>query len=354
MTSTTTGTITRVDPRSDPLWARLAGSCPGNVFTSPPWLRAVCGTYGFTPEARIVHADDGEPAAGVAFVDLDDVRGRRRTSLPFCDRADPLVRDPYAWPALARDVARDAAHDGVPWTLRRVAGELGDGWVLRETGRQALHTTPLDGDLDELHARLHPGARRNLRAAAAHGVTVRASSTPEAVRVVHAMHAELRRGKYRMLAPPLSFFENVRAEFAGDDAVVVLTAVADGTPIAAGLFLIWRDTLYYKVGASDPAGLRARPNDALFWAAVEWAVGRGLREIDWGVSDLDQPGLIAYKRKWASAEEQVVRLSPAGPARPATSGADQLLHGLTDLLTRHDVPHDVTVQAGALLYRYFG
>ncbi|MDQ4102913.1 MAG: hypothetical protein M3186_04105, partial [Actinomycetota bacterium] len=111
--------------------------------------------------------------------------------------------------------------------------------------------------------------------------------------------------------------------------------------------------LYYKFGASLHGHLALRPNDAIFWAGIRWGVQRGARLLDWGLSDLDQPGLIAYKRKWATEERQIVTLRAGGEQARSYPEAGLMLGELTRLFTEDSVPDDVTRQAGALLYRYF-
>ncbi|MDN5914092.1 MAG: GNAT family N-acetyltransferase [Pseudonocardia sp.] len=342
--------VIAVDPRTDARWDRLSRTRLGSLFTSAPWIRAVCDTYGYAPEARIACDAAQEPIAGVAFVDLDDIRGLRRSSLPFSDRADPVILDSRVWAELAGNVAEDS----IPWSMRCVEGtvptaELGP---LTVTSRAALHRTSVESGLDDVRGRLGPAARRNLRAGKAHGVVVRASTDMDAVRQFHAMHVDLRRRKYRMLAQPVTFFERLWQEFEPQGSVVILTAFLDGEPAAGALFLVWQDTLYYKFGASFPDRLWARPNDALFWTAIEWASERELRTIDWGLSDLDQPGLLAYKRKWASIESRIVRLSSTD-SMPTNIEVDRVLSDISALLTCEGVPTEVTERAGSLLYRYF-
>ncbi|MFN2534434.1 MAG: hypothetical protein ABR528_04210, partial [Pseudonocardiaceae bacterium] len=118
-------------------------------------------------------------------------------------------------------------------------------------------------------------------------------------------------------------------------------------------FLTWADTLYYKFGASRHEHLAKRPNDAIFWAGIHWGVQHGAQLVDWGLSDFDQPGLIAYKRKWATEERRIVTLRAGGEHARSDPQAGAMLGGLTELLTGESVPDDVTKKAGALLYRYF-
>ena len=74
-----------------------------------------------------------------------------------------------------------------------------------------------------------------------------------------------------------------------------------------------------------------RPNELLAWESFKLARSRGCRYYDWGVSDLDQPGLVAYKRKLASEERRVtvLRHTPEGFANPQCRRGRPLLGELT-------------------------
>ena len=356
------GTVA-ADPVTDPRWHALATSSafgPGvGLFTAPPWLAAVCGTYGFTARSRIALDAAGRPTGGIAWVDVDDPRGRRLLSLPFSDRADPPVPDTATW-----DLLVDAAgFDDTAFTLRCLADSPAVGGAgLRVAGEAAWHGTPLhDGgaagarlDLDELHRRIHSQSRRNVAAAERAGVRVEVRDDLAAVQVMHGLHVRLRKGKYRLLAQPREFFERIWQEFAADGRCATLLATLDGEVVAAALFLEWNGALYYKFGASVPDRLVARPNDAIYWTGLRLAVERGLDLVDWGLSDLDQPGLVRFKRKWATDEHRLLTLR-SGTPRPGPGSHEfgEALSGLTGLLTDPTVPDEITERAGALLYRYF-
>jgi CelD/BcsL family acetyltransferase involved in cellulose biosynthesis len=281
-------------------------------------------------------------------VHVDDARGSRLLCLPFSDRGDPPVPDLSTWMA----VSRAATSGGPPFVLRCLddSPALADG-RLRVVGDAAWHGTPLDATLDELHGRIAAQARRNLAAAARGRVTVEVRDDLDAVRAMHGLHVRLRKRKYRLLAQPIAFFERIWTELAPGGGCITLLASADGQVIAAALFLEWAGVLYYKFGASVPEHLHLRPNDAIYWAGIRHAAERGLRLVDWGLSDRDQPGLLAYKRKWASVERSLLTLR-AGKAvekRPL----DAELGELTRLLTEESVPDGITERAGAVLYHYF-
>jgi CelD/BcsL family acetyltransferase involved in cellulose biosynthesis len=339
-----------VDPRQDPRWRQLALGPLGSVFTSPPWIDAVCTTYGFTPVAHVRLDWNGAPRAGLAWVAISDIRGDRLSSLPFSDRAEPLTDNPGDWKALVDGVIIEAA----PLTVRcfDTAAPVSDT-RFSQVGDAAWHGTPLGGDLEEIRRRLSQHARRNIGISEREGVRVEARTDRDAVREFHALHVSLRKRKYRLLAQPVELFEHIWGAFALEEAIVTMLAHAGETLIAGAVFLAWGDTVYYKFGASLPEHLALRPNDALFWAGIQWALQRGARLLDWGLSDLDQPGLIAYKRKWASEERRIVTLRAGGEQARRSSEAAAMLGKLTELLTDDSVPDEVTEKAGALLYRYF-
>ena len=110
-----------MDPRTDALWAELASGDGGSLFTSPPWIGAVCDTYGFEPTARVAvdaagrptgrcrlgrrvrHA--GEPAPGPAVLRPGRPDRGRRGRVAARQRR-PAGRRPAVHPALPRGVPR--------------------------------------------------------------------------------------------------------------------------------------------------------------------------------------------------------------------------------------------------------
>ncbi|RZT87878.1 CelD/BcsL family acetyltransferase involved in cellulose biosynthesis [Pseudonocardia sediminis] len=343
-----------VDPRSDPGWARLAMGPRGHLFVSPPWIEAICGTYGFEPHARVRLGDDGRPVGGFAWVGLSDMLGDRTVSLPFSERVDPPVDDLDTW----RAVTDEAFSLGPPVTIRVIDDP--DAVVLRDdrlerVGLAAWHGTPLGVPLEEIGAGISAAARRNLRTSERKNVRVVASEGLDALRSFHELHVALRKNKYGLLAQPVELFERLWAGFAPLDGIVTLLARVDDVVVAGGVYLEWNGTLYHKFGASRTEYRSLCPNNAVTWAAIRWACERGLDGIDWGLSDLDQPGLVGYKRQWASTERRIVTVRSQPVSGPGRDGleARRLLSELSSLFADATVPDEITARAGGLLYRYF-
>ena len=349
MTSTT---VVSVDPRADARWHRLARRDDAHLFISPNWIAATCDTYGFRPEARIALGPDGEPLAGLAWVHLRDMRGERCISLPFCDRADPVGSDPQTWRSMTDDVIADVP--AVPFSIRALEGsviESDDRFV--PVGEAAWHGTVLGDSVEALHSRLSSMARRNIVTAERNGLRIEVRADVEAVRTFHRLHLQLRKHKYQLLAQPIELFDRIWAGFAPTDAIRTVLAYHDDRPIAGAVYIVWNDVLYYKFGASLREHLSLRPNELLMWHAMQFGIERKLRMLDWGLSDLDQPGLVAYKRKWASTERRITSFRTAGGPAEHEVDAGRVLGRLTELLTDERVPDDISQRAGEILYRYF-
>ena len=324
----------------------------GSLFGAPPWISAVADTYGFRISADVLVGANGTPVAGLTHAEVHDLRGGRLSSLPFCDRLDPVVADVEQWNrlidpvlALGLPVELRVLHEGPPMEDRRFAS----------VGELAWHATDLERPEDEIFAGLHPQARQNLRSARRHGVSASFGSTLDDVRAFHDLHRSTRKAKYRLLAQPIEFFEHVWERFAPTGDLAVGLAMHDGAAIAGALYLVWDGVLYYKFGASLADRLSLRPNELLAWESMRLGQRRGCRSLDWGVSDLDQPGLVKYKRKYATEERRVhvLRHTPEDYDIRRRAEADRVLGEVTSLLTAPEVPDAVTQRAGEVLYRYF-
>jgi lipid II:glycine glycyltransferase (peptidoglycan interpeptide bridge formation enzyme) len=68
-----------------------------------------------------------------------------------------------------------------------------------------------------------------------------------------------------------------------------------------------QDALYaYGASVSDRKALRARPNDLLFWRAIRDSCQAGFKNFDFGLTPLENRGLLRYKSQWKARTSLVV------------------------------------------------
>ncbi len=341
--------FSQIDARSAAQWPDFTRHRFGSLFSCPYWISAIAETYGFVINAS-VRTNGGRIEAAIPYCRISDLRGDRIVSLPFSDYCDPLVTDATTWGRLIAPLLAEK----IPISLRCLRSDVPvmDGRFQRKI--PALwHGVDLTKSEEELWAGLHSSARQNVRKAQANGVAVRHGRTVEDMRIFHRMHGKLRKSKYRLLAQPLAFFENIFHEFARTDGVNVLIAERNGEPIAGIVLLDWNGTLYYKFNAS--LDQQYCPNDLLAWHALQYGRQRGMVRFDFGLSDLEQSGLIRYKRKFATDEREISFLQwhPEGHTNPRGDQAAQILSQVTSWLTDATVPDEISRAAGDKLYRFF-
>jgi len=346
------GNLVRVDPRTDPLWRQLLGQVPSSVFHSPEWMQVLSDTYGWKPSAHIVVDEHRRPQAGMPFCRICDILGERIVALPFSDYCDPLVNDRESW----RFLIDQLDSEGHPITVRCLHNELPLGDTRFSLVKQAKwHRLDLRPEPEALWKGMSDSTHRAIRKSEREGLSVRMAQAEPELRAFFEMHLKVRKYKYGLLAQPYSFFQNIWHHFVEPGHGFLLLAIHEHKIVAGDFFLEWKDTLYYKFNASISDDLSHRPNDLLIWQGILEGKNRGLQYLDFGLSDIDQEGLIRYKRKFGSEERTIsfLRHTPDGSPSPVEKEMRALLSKLTNRFTDQLVPDPVTERAGEDLYRLF-
>jgi lipid II:glycine glycyltransferase (peptidoglycan interpeptide bridge formation enzyme) len=147
--------------------------------------------------------------------------------------------------------------------------------------------------VDELFRGFHKDCiQRKIRRAERERLVVEAGRSDALLRKFYHLMLLTRR---RLGLPPHPFlwFRNLVETFG--ENLEISVASKDGQPVGSILTLRFKDTLVYKYGGSDVRYNRLGGMPFLFWRAIRQACSLGLRELDFGRSDLDDAGLIAFK-----------------------------------------------------------
>lgn len=340
-----------VDPASSRRWADLVQATDSVLFHSPPWIRVLQATYGGELSACVVERG-GKPVAGVPWYEADDILGRRRVSLAFSDFSDILGPDP----ADRKRVAEFVGGAGVPWLLRSRGANLPDvGFPVSHSTLFKWQVIDERADEEELWGRTSSSSRWGVRKAERMGVEVRKAANKDELRTWFLLHRRTRKAKHGLLVQPYAFFENIWDTFMARDQGYLLLAIANGRVIGGNLYLLWKDTCYYKFSASEASALAWQPNNLLMWRGMLEARERGCRWLDLGRSNAKQEGLIAFKRGFGAQQADLHALTYQTGREDSLPQQELrgLLQSLTRILVQDQVPDDVTEQAGAMLYRFF-
>src|SRR5579859_3708289 len=344
--------IVHVNAITDPRWHDFVQHQQSSLFHSPDWMRVIQRTYELDIHACMMLDKLGKPIAGIPYSRVHDVKGQRIVSLPFSDYCDPLVNDNNQWDCLINEllgtqqpVHLRCLHNPIPLVDKRF-----------KMRKQAMwHCMDLQADLDTLWDGIHDSARRAYRKAQRNGVTVKIADDEQMLRAFFELHLRVRKNKYHLIAQPYAFFCHIWQEFVEKGNGVLMLAMLGDTIIGGILFLEWQGTLFYKFNASSMAHLAYRPNNLLMWEGIKYAKEKGYTTLDFGLSDLDQPGLLRYKQQFASEYKPIsfLQYRPTETLSLAEQQINDLRPQLPDLFTDQSDPDSVTEKAGDVLYRYF-
>jgi len=340
-----------IDPLVDPRWKELVDRAPGgSIFHHPSWLRLLHATYRYETDACCVSRHDGALDAGLPLALVSSrFTGSRLVALPFSDLCPPLVASDAApgTPAKLAGALRDLADSrGMRLEVR------GSGGVLERAplgARFHHHVLALEEDVDAVQRRfVKSQVLQGVRRAVREGLRADVRTDREALADFYRLHLGTRR-RLGVPTQPRRFILGLERLFKEGLGFVLLVRRED-VPLAAAVFLTYRDVLTYKYGASDARFLRVRPNNLLFMEAIRWGCERGFRALDFGRTHWGHDSLRAFKLAWGP-EERELRYHLLGSAAPVRE--TELGERLLGAVIRRGPPV-VGRAIGEVLYRHAG
>jgi hypothetical protein len=330
----------------DPRWLALVDSDPNATpFHHPAWARLLERCYGYPSFLLAENGPDGTIRAGLPVVEVSNpLRRRRWISVAYADDCPPLGS--FGEPAeMGRRLTEVTAQAGV--SSLEVRAPI-DGQDVHRREDWVGHVLPLGDDADALFQGFDGKTRRNVRHAEKSGLEVRRGEGAAALtESFYRLHVDTRR-RLGVPVQPLRFFRLLWEELLEPGLGFVLLAYAGARPVAAGVFLSWNGNLIYKFGASDYQARHATPNNLLLWHAIRWGVENGHRRLDFGRSEPDQAGLIAFKGGWGARQEPLIYSYVA--QKPPRAEAQRKAALLAPVVRRS--PRWVSRLLGELFYRY--
>lgn len=298
--------VEEIDPLEDLRWPVLVREhARSSIFHTRGWLEALRRTYGFRPTALVTLDSQDEVADALVFCRANSwLTGCRLVSVPFSDHCDPLLRNEDALPVLVARLLESAARSHCKYVELRPAWEL--PWMppdFHKTQAFYLHRLDLRPGASGVFRNFHPDCiQRKIRRAERQNLRVEEGRDRGMVQQFYELLVRTRR-RHGLPPQPIAWFHNLVACLG--DSLCIRLAHHNGGAIAGILTLEHRKTLVYKYGASDERFHNLGGIPCLFWHAIEDAISRGFEIMDMGRSDIDNPGLIAFKDHWGAKAELI-------------------------------------------------
>lgn len=326
-----------------------------SLYHLPDWHEVIDQAYGRPARYLALKGPDGQIRAGLPYAAVGNplLGGRRLVAYPYSDHCDPLIDAPEQLPPLLAAFQERAREHGTDrLEIRGWRCSAIDSAPEPESG-YCNFSLELDEEPDALFKRFHPSCvQRAVRKAERSQVEAIEGDSLEDLQKFYRLHVRTRK---RLGAPvqPWRFFDLLWRRMRPSNRLTLLLARCQGRTAAAMVLLRFRQTLYYKFGASDPRWLRLRPNHLLFWNAIRMAAESGCRSFELGRTAVGNRGLMQFKSRWAASRTPLRYFT-----KPDGSAAFEKLEGgrtaaLASAAIRR-MPPSVLRGLSGMIYRYLG
>jgi hypothetical protein len=289
-----------IDPLRDERWDDFAKSHPsGSIYHSSFWFGILKQTYSFTPFYYSL-TDGNNKLIGIIplFLVKSFLTGNRMVSLPFSDFCGPIFLKVEDKEKCINKIIQMYRSQVKYFEIR--SAEISNS-NLTSHNYYKLHRLDLSDDPKEIMKMVDKKTiQYSIRKAIREGIKIKEENTLKGIKEFYRLNI-LTRKKHGVPPQPFKFFKNILDLLILKKMGSILLATYEGKYIAAGIFLNFKDTVYYKYNASDPAYLsKTTPNHLLTWHAIEHACLNGYRFLDFGRTSPDNKGLIRYKEMWGA------------------------------------------------------
>lgn len=319
-----------------------------DFFHSSMWARVLMESYGYRP-LYMTSSKNGSLSLSLPLMEVrSGWAGNRGVSLPFADQCIPFYLDRTALLEavdMCIDHGKRAGWRYVEWRAARYHDDSTPFW-----SEYFSHEIALAGDDAELFARLIPSNRRNIRKAIKVGLSVKIGASWDAVNEFCRLNSVTRK-RHGLPPQPRRFFEKIFEHVLSSGHGFVVSARHDEKVVASAVFFHFGKRALFKYGASESDFHHLRPNNLIMWEAIRWFRAHGFATLSLGRTEMDNPGLLRYKRAWGAEERRF------GYYRYDLRTNMYLVHkpGRTwyrNILSR--TPNRILRGIGGLIYRHMG
>jgi hypothetical protein len=347
--------VYQLNPLDDPRWSDfLQGHPKASAFHTPGWLCALRQTYGYEPFVITTTPPEQPLANGVVLCRVKSwLTGSRIVSVPFSDHCELLTDYHQDLLELLEYLRGMIKRERINYCELRPKGSLDLGrscnGQLGGSETFFLHTLSLQPSLEVLFRRCHKSCiQRKVQRAAREELTIDAGASDCHLKAFYKLLLLTRR-RHQLPPQPFSWFHNLTRSCG--DSVLIRVALKNSQPIASILTMSYKKTTFYKYGCSDASlhSLGAMP--FLLWDAIREAKERGATDFDFGRSEPDNAGLIAFKDNWGGTRTELTYYRyPAEISRTRTN------HGRMAAARRvvSALPDVCVAALGRLMYRHIG
>ena len=340
-------------------WDRFVDEHPyGLLYHSTSWKRVLEQAFPHIRGRFLVLADPATRriTSGLPVYTVRSwLLGNRLVSVPFASFCDPLIssaRDFELLLPLLLEARQQGGARRLEIRTRRTASMVAHGSLARGAIYKH-HILDIDRNPDDLLRTFKKTAVRQMITRARDAGT----AIVEATQIDHLWicHEILSKTRRRLALPPMpfTFFEAMHSCLLPQKMRIFL-AYHNGRPVACLLILIsGRTWIAEHAGDTDeaPAGV----NQLLYWEAIRCGQLSGAEAFSFGRTATSNQGLLTYKRRWGTVEEELISFECPPPQRSTSRpGREESAAYRTVRSVIRKAPMSLCEIAGRFCYRHLG
>ena len=269
--------------------------------------------------------------------------------MPFSDHCEPLVGDSESLDNLLLHTRKCVDRQQFKYIeIRPIVFTPSISTDFSQHLTYCFHRLDLSRSSDEVFRSLHKDCvQRKIRRAEKEKLKYEEGRSDALLQKFYRLMVAMRQRK--SLPPqPLAWFKGLVAEL-GKDLRIRVASYGD-LPVASIITLSHNKTMTYKYGCSDAAFNKLGGMALLFWRTIQDAKTAGYDELDFGRSDADNLGLIAFKSHWGTTLSSLTYWKyPQQTAVHPKVWQRQLVKKISSA-----TPTTVLKAVGRLLYKHIG
>ncbi|HBG46047.1 MAG TPA: hypothetical protein DDW94_03565 [Deltaproteobacteria bacterium] len=280
-------------------WDSFVSSCDGStVYHHSAWHKAIELTYGIKP-LYLLMILKGQISAAMPAASIKGIlSGSRLVSYPFSDVCGPVFKG-HEEENFLDQIARMQDNPYGSIELRTSVKKPIRGFSAYDN--YVNFSLKLTNDTEKLIASFHKDCvQRQIKKAFRAGIEAFEGTSINDLRDFYGLHVMTRK---RQGAPvqPFSFFKNLWNTLSPYGLVFLIMVRKRGRAASGALCLRFRDTVYYKFGATDERYFRDGAGQLALWSAIKKASDEGYGVFDFGRTYIGNRGLMDFKTRWGAS-----------------------------------------------------
>lgn len=321
-------------------------------FHTSNWLKTLQKTYNYLPLLYISY-DHDKNLDGIlpCFHIKSFITGNRLVSIPFSDYGGSLFYDSSKENQLLLNII-DNANGRLKYVELRSALDHNSRFSFHN--QYKFHTLQLCPQPERLIRNINKRTTRySIDKAIKAGVRIKEENTLQGIESFYRLNVMTRK-KHGLPPQPIEFFKNIYKNMILNRNAFLLLAIYDSKAIGAGIFIKFKDTVYYKYNASNPSYLSQKtPNHLLTWHAIKQACLQGFQTFDFGRTSSVNNGLSKHKEMWGAKPFNLSYSFYTLKNKMFYIHENDLFYRFFSKVCRH-LPEKLLEKLGTRIYRHVG